>query len=48
MYDTTYNELLSINNNVSIHKRHQHFLVTEVFKSVSNLKENVRNFQKLK
>ena len=36
-YDTTYNELLSTNSDVSIHQRHLRFLVTEVFKSVNKL-----------
>ena len=36
-YDTAYDELLSMNNYVSIHQRHLRFLVTEVFKSVNNL-----------
>ena len=35
-YDTTYDELPSINN-VSIHQRHLRFLVPEVFKSVNKL-----------
>ena len=35
--DTTYNELLSMNSDISIHQRHLRFLVTEVFKSVNNL-----------
>ena len=35
-YDTTYDELLSINSDVSIHQSHIHFLVTEDFKSVNN------------
>ena len=36
-YDATYGELLSMKNDVSIHQKHLHFLVTEVFKSVNNL-----------
>ena len=36
-YDTIYDELLSMDSDVSIHQRHLHFLVTEVFKSVNNL-----------
>ena len=36
-YDTTYDELLSMNSDVSNHQRHLSFLVTEVFKSVNNL-----------
>ena len=36
-YDTTYDELLSMNSDVSIHQSHLRFLVTEVFKSVNNL-----------
>ena len=36
-YDTTYDELLSINNDVSIYQRHLRFLVPEVFKSVNKL-----------
>ena len=36
-YDTTYGEILSMKNDVSIHQKHLHFLVTEVFKSVNNL-----------
>ena len=35
--DTTYDEPLSMNSDVSIHQRHLHFLVTEAFKSVNNL-----------
>ena len=30
-YDTTYDELFSMNSDVSIHQRHLRFLVTEVF-----------------
>ena len=37
IYKTTYDELLSINNGVSIHTRYLRFLVTEVVKSVNNL-----------
>ena len=36
-YDTTYDELLSINRDVSIHQKHLRFLVTDVFKSVNIL-----------
>ena len=36
-YDAIYDELLSMDSDVSIHQRHLHFLVTEVFKSVNNL-----------
>ena len=39
-YDTTYNELLSMNSDLLIHQRHLRFLITEVFKSVNNLKMN--------
>ena len=39
-YDTTYNELLSTNSDVSIHQRHLRFLVTEVFKSVNKLNQH--------
>ena len=37
IFDTTYDELLSMNSDVSIHQRHSQFLVIEVFKSVNNL-----------
>ena len=44
-YDATYNELLSMNSDVSIHQRHLRFLVTEVFKSVNNLNPHfMRNY----
>ena len=33
--NTTYDELLSINSDVSIHQRYLRFLVIEVFKSVN-------------
>ena len=36
-YGITYDELLSINSDVSIYQRHLSFLITEVFKSVNNL-----------
>ena len=36
-YDTTFDELLSTDSDVSIHQRHLRFLVTEVFESVNNL-----------
>ena len=36
-YDTTYDELLSMDSDVSIHQRHLRLLVTEVFESVNNL-----------
>ena len=36
-YDKTFDELLSVNSDVSIHQRHLRFLFTEVFKSVNNL-----------
>ena len=36
-YDTTYDELLSINNDVSIYRRHLRFLFPEVIKSVTKL-----------
>ena len=39
-YDTTYNELLSMNSDVSIHQRHLRFLISEVFKLVNNFKMN--------
>ena len=35
--DVTYDELLSINSDISIHQRHLRFLLTEVLKSVNNL-----------
>ena len=35
--DTTYDELLSINSDISIHQRHLRFLVTEILKSVSTI-----------
>ena len=34
---TTYNELLSINNDVSIYPRHVQLFFTEVFQSVNKL-----------
>ena len=37
MTDTTYDELLSMNSDASIHPRHIRFLITKVFKSVNNL-----------
>ena len=36
-YGTTYDELLSMNSDDSVHQRHLRFLVTEVFKSVNNV-----------
>ena len=36
-YDTTYDELLSINNDVSIYQRHLRFLFPEVIQSVTKL-----------
>ena len=36
-YDITYDELLSINSDLSIHQRHLRFLFTEVLKSVNSL-----------
>ena len=36
-YDTTYNELFSMNRDVSVNQKHLRFLVTKVFKSVNNL-----------
>ena len=46
-YDTTYDELLSMNSDVSIHLRHLRFLVTELFKSVNNLNPHfMRNYFK--
>ena len=46
-YDTTYDDLLSINIDVSIHQRHPCFLITEAFKSVSNLNPHfMRNYFK--
>ena len=35
---TTYDELLSTDNGLSSNQRHLHFLVTEVFRPVTNLK----------
>ena len=37
-YDTTYDELLSMDSDVLIYQRQLRFLFTEVFKSVNNLK----------
>ena len=37
IYDTTYDEILSVNSDVSIHQKSLRFLVTEVFKSVNKL-----------
>ena len=34
---TIYDELFSINSDISTHQRYLHFLVTEDFKSVNNL-----------
>ena len=36
-YEKSYNELLILNRDISIHQKHLHFLVTEVYKSVNNL-----------
>ena len=36
-YDTTHDEVLSMDSDVSIHQRHLPLLVTEVFKSMNNL-----------
>ena len=37
----TYEELLELSETVSIRKRHLRFLVTEIYKSTSNLKTQV-------
>ena len=36
-YGKSYNELLILNREISIHQKHLHFLATEVYKSVNNL-----------
>ena len=36
-YEKSYNELLILNRDISIHQKHQHFLATNVYKSVNNL-----------
>ena len=36
-YEKSYNELLILNRDISIHQKHLHFLATEVYKSVNNL-----------
>ena len=36
-YEKSYNELLILNRNISVHQKHLHFLTTEVYKSVNNL-----------
>ena len=36
-YEKSYNELLILNRDISIHQKHLHFLVREVYKSVNNL-----------
>ena len=35
-YEKSYNELLILNRNISIHQKHLHLLATEVYKSVPN------------
>ena len=36
-YNKSYEELLQLNNNVSVHQRHLHYLALEVFKSLMHL-----------
>ena len=36
-YEKSYNELLILNRDISIHQKHLHFLAKEVYKSVDNL-----------
>ena len=36
-YKKSYNELLILNRDISIHQKHLHFLAKEVYKSVNNL-----------
>ena len=36
-YEKSYHELFILNREISIHQKHLHFLVTEVYKSVNNL-----------
>ena len=36
-YEKSYNELLILNRDISIHQKHLHFLTMEVYKSVNNL-----------
>ena len=36
-YEKSYNELLILNRDISIHQKHLHFLATDVYKSVNNL-----------
>ena len=35
--EKSYDELLILNRDISIHEKHLHFLATEVYKSVNNL-----------
>ena len=47
-YDTTYDERLLMDSDVSIHQRHLRFLVTEFFKLVNNLNEHfMRDYFKM-
>ena len=44
-YKKSYNELLILNRDISIHQKQLHFLVTEVYKSVNNLNPQfMRNY----
>ena len=36
-YNKSYEEVLQLNNNVSVHQRHLHYLALEVFKSPMHL-----------
>ena len=36
-YEKSYNELLILNRDISIYKKHLHFLAMEIYRSVSNL-----------
>ena len=36
-YEKSYNELLILKRDISIHQKHLHFLATEIYKSVNNL-----------
>ena len=36
-YNKSYEELLQLNNKVSVHQRHLHYLALEVFKSLMHL-----------
>ena len=36
-YEKSYNELLNLNRDISIHQKHAHILPMEVYKSVNNL-----------